>query len=65
MLKIIPNPNKDDYNTATKAVKEADGYCPCRLKRDASTKCMCEDFKNQSTEGYCCCGRYLKVEVSE
>lgn len=63
MLKIIPNPNKKDYDIATKAVKEAHGYCPCRLKRDASTKCICDDFKKQNVEGYCCCGRYLKVEV--
>ena len=64
MLKIIKNPDKEIYESATKAVKNADGYCPCRLKRDQSTKCMCEDFKNQQTEGFCYCLRFCKKEVS-
>lgn len=63
MLKIIPNPNKEVYEAETKAVKNSDGYCPCRLVRNADTKCMCKDFKEQKTAGLCYCERFMKVEV--
>jgi ferredoxin-thioredoxin reductase catalytic subunit len=63
MLKIIPNPNKEVYETETKAVKESGGYCPCRLVHNQDTKCVCKDFKEQKTEGLCYCERFMKVEV--
>lgn len=40
------------------------GYCPCRLKRDETTKCMCEDFRKQLEDptfiGRCLCGLFEK-----
>lgn len=62
MLKIIKNPDTEIYNEVTQAVKDNDGYCPCMLKKIEDTKCPCKKFREQTTEGECCCGRYLKVE---
>lgn len=65
MLKIIKNPDHTKYQNITKAVRENQGYCPCYIRKTADTKCMCKEFRTQSHEGECHCGRFLKVEVSE
>ena len=38
-----------------------DGYCPCTVVKNEDTKCMCKEFKEQ-TSGLCHCGRFEKVE---
>ena len=62
MLKIIKNPNKKIYDEVTKSVVENDGYCPCRVIKNQDTKCICKEFKDQTTAGECHCGRYVKIE---
>lgn len=47
-------------NEIEKALKENDGYCPCRLERTPETKCMCKEFREQK-EGVCHCGLYIKI----
>lgn len=42
-----------------KALKENDGYCPCRTERTPETKCMCKEFLKQES-GACHCGLYVK-----
>ena len=41
------------------AVKDNDGYCPCKLQKIPENKCMCLEFRNQE-KGYCHCGLYYK-----
>ena len=41
-------------------LKENGGYCPCRIIKNADTKCMCKEFKEQE-EGECHCGLYIKI----
>ena len=41
------------------ALKENDGYCPCRLEKTPETKCMCKEFLEQES-GPCHCGLYYK-----
>lgn len=65
MLKIIPNPNKEEYDEITQAVKDNNGYCPCELQRTTDTKCPCKAFRKQTIEEFCHCGRYYKKEVGE
>ena len=65
MLKIVKNPDDEIFKSVIAEVKANDGYCPCRLERTASTKCPCQEFREQTTEGECHCGAYVKVEVSE
>lgn len=64
MLKIIPNPDKEVYESVTNEIKNNDGYCCCRIIRNENTRCMCKDFKEQQTEGLCYCERFLKTEVN-
>lgn len=61
MLRIIKNPDNEKYLAVTEAVRQANGFCPCKLIRNEDTKCICKDFKEQQTEGECCCGRFVKV----
>ena len=60
-MKIRLNPDKEEAERILRAVKENDGYCPCRLIRTEDTKCICKEFKEQK-EGMCHCGLYLKEE---
>ena len=45
----------------TMALIKNDGYCPCKAIKDASTKCMCEEFRNQMS-GECSCGIFEKFQ---
>ena len=60
-LKIIKNPNKEEYDKITQAVKDNDNFCPCLIIRNPDTKCICKEFREQVTEGFCHCGRYIKI----
>lgn len=42
-----------------KALKENQGYCPCRIYRNPDTKCMCKEFREQEN-GICHCGLFIK-----
>lgn len=61
MLKTKKNPNEEIYESVTKAVKENEGFCPCMITKNSDTKCPCKEFREQTTEGECHCGRYVKV----
>ena len=65
MLKIIKNPHADIYEKVIAEVQANEGYCPCRLERTLETKCPCKEFREQTTEGECHCGAYVKIEVNE
>lgn len=60
-LKILPNPDKEKYDAITKQVIDNEGYCPCMLEKTPDTKCMCKAFRDQNVQGYCHCGRFIKV----
>jgi ferredoxin-thioredoxin reductase catalytic subunit len=62
-LKIIKNPDEETFKSVIAEVRANDGYCPCRLERTPATKCPCKEFREQTTEGECCCGLYQKIEV--
>lgn len=64
-LKIIPNPNKEEYKKIKQAVKDNSGYCPCLLEKSQNTKCPCKAFREQDFEGECHCGLYLKISNEE
>ena len=59
-MKIIRNPDKDIANEVARAVKENDGYCPCRIEKTSDTKCMCKEFREMES-GTCHCGLYTKI----
>lgn len=60
-MKIIRNPNKKVADEVAKAVKDNDGYCPCKLDKTPDTKCMCKEFRETTNLGLCHCGLYGKI----
>lgn len=44
------------------ALERNDGYCPCRIVKNFDTKCMCREFREQTTVGFCHCGLYEKID---
>lgn len=62
-MKITVNKDKELVAEIRKRLKENDGYCPCVLEKSENTKCICKEFQNQQTAGYCHCGLYYKEEV--
>lgn len=53
--------NLESIQNIQKAVKENDGYCPCRAVKTEDTRCMCKDFRDQidaAIPGKCHCGLY-------
>lgn len=62
-MKITVNKDKELVSEIRKRLKENGGYCPCVLEKSEDTKCICKEFQNQQTTGYCHCGLYYKEEV--
>ena len=42
-------------------VDRNDGYCPCAVLKTPDTRCVCKEFREQTTPGLCHCGRYEKI----
>lgn len=42
-------------------LKENGGYCPCRIRKNEDTKCMCKEFR-EIESGICYCGLYEKIK---
>lgn len=64
-MKVIINPDAELVRDIREKLEENGGFCPCRLKRDASTKCMCKEFREQikrGEAGECHCGLYVAVD---
>jgi dUTP pyrophosphatase len=59
MKNIILNPDKNHVNMIRQQLKENDGYCPCSIIQDESTKCPCKKFREQKE---CCCSLYVQQE---
>lgn len=56
------NPDTKKVKEVRKALKENDGYCPCKIFKTPDTKCMCKEFRDQES-GQCHCGLYIKIEA--
>lgn len=65
MLKVRVNPDKKVAEEIRQSLKENGWYCPCKLEKTEDTRCLCKDFREQTSEGYCHCGLYYKEEVEE
>jgi hypothetical protein len=62
---IFKNPNEEEYNEISEAVKLNDDYCPCLSHKDEDTKCMCKAFRDSKETDFCHCGRFYKVKNYE
>lgn len=64
-MKIRQCKDVEFANEVRRQLQENDGYCPCAIIKDESTKCMCKDFKDKIDNGYigeCVCGLYEVIE---
>lgn len=61
-MKVRKNPDKEFVEEMRKAIKNNNGYCPCRKEKTEETKCMCKEFLEQGL-GFCHCGLYEKIEL--
>jgi ferredoxin-thioredoxin reductase catalytic subunit len=61
-MKIIINPDVALVKEVREGLKRTGGYCPCRVVRNDDTKCLCKEFRDQTSTGECYCGLYIKVE---
>lgn len=60
-MQIKINPDKEFVREMRKAIKDNNGYCPCKLEHTPDTKCMCKEFREMG-EGTCHCGLYTKYK---
>lgn len=60
-LHIKLNSDKEIVEEVRAALKENDGYCPCRKEKKPEYKCICQDFLFQKEKGFCHCGLYEKI----
>ena len=67
-MNIYKNPNADEFASIIEAVKANDGYCPCALEWNESTKCVCSAFRESLARGEeteCHCGKYKIIKVED
>jgi len=58
--KIFRNTDAAKYQTLYKALQDNMGYCPCKVERIEENRCMCKQFRERDSEGYCKCNLYYK-----
>ena len=63
VTKIRVNEDTAVVEAIRAALKDNDGYCPCRVEKTPETKCMCKEFLDENYMGECHCGLYVKEEI--
>ena len=56
-MKITITNDADHRNKILAALEKRGGYCPRSIEQNEDTVCM---FREQTTEGPCHCGLYIK-----
>ena len=59
-MRITVNPDKDYVEKIRTLLRKGDNYCPCKPQKTSDNKCMCKEFSEQKTSGWCHCGLYYK-----
>lgn len=52
------NPDKDYVEKIIEGLERKDGHCPCRVNKDETTLCPCDEFIEQ---GICKCNLFVKI----
>ena len=58
MIKL--NPDVEKVKEVREAIAKNNGYCPCKIIKNADTRCMCKEFREQLVPGPCQCMLYIK-----
>lgn len=53
------NPDPELVSKITEGIAKKGGHCPCRIKKDETTLCPCDEFTGQ---GVCKCNLFVKAE---
>lgn len=59
-MKITINPDREHVDKIRGLLRKSGNYCPCNLKKNDDTRCMCKEFREQETTGWCHCKLYYK-----
>ena len=63
-MKCKVSDDEQQVNDIRQALKENNGYCPCKMKKTSDTKCPCKEFRTETPVGDPChCGLYIKTEL--
>ena len=62
--RILLNEDAEKVKQIRAALKDNDGYCPCKVTHTPDTKCMCKEFRDM-VQGECYCGLYRKELIKE
>lgn len=62
-MKVIINPDREHVEQIRQKIQENDGYCPCQIKKNIDTRCMCKSFLEMKEAGWCHCLLYYKEEA--
>ncbi len=53
------NPDSEHVAKIITGIAKKDGHCPCRINKDETTLCPCDEFVN---DGICKCNLFVKIE---
>lgn len=58
MKGYILNPDSEYVEKIIEGIRKKDGHCPCRLTKDDTTLCPCDDFIENKV---CKCNLFVKI----
>lgn len=53
------NTDKNYVEKIIEGIQKKDGHCPCRLNKDETTLCPCDEF---ISKGICKCNLFVKID---
>ncbi len=56
------NEDSEHVSKIIQGLYKKQGHCPCRLNKDDTTLCPCDDFVDN---GDCKCNLFIKIEPKE
>lgn len=59
MKGYILNPDKEYVQKILQGIYRKDGHCPCRLEKNETTLCPCDEFVKKQI---CKCNLYVKED---
>lgn len=59
------NPDKNYLAEVTEAIRLNHNYCCCATEKTPDTMCMCKEFREENSAGFCHCERFYKVQKFE
>jgi len=58
--KVFRNPDAEKFAALKEKLDTNGGYCPSREGQSIENRCMCKQFRERDSEGWCKCRLYYK-----